>query len=615
MASYATDLANQYQVIKLRRLLHCMTHDDLSPSSISSSSSSSSSSPEEIKNGNRRKIAIEQINLANRMLEDVKVLAYRGMDTIHTHTHTHAHDTNSIHNNRGDFTQMKEEVQAFIQRLELAVQEASSIVSERDIRPNDNNNEHPGGDLVDDIFFKEEDEDEEEEIELSFDDNSGNIENTDDDYSFCDDGYDENKDVIHGQQSSSNANTSIKKSINNSNNNISPLSPKKKLTREEQQKQQEEQLQNEISEMAAHLKQSTMNINSTLATQNKDLDNVEELAQNNLDKTKIVKEEVTDHVKATGWRKGFGRWVIFFVVLSTWVFCFLTIRVIPKRKGACLFFCEDSSSQSKRKRTKVPDQRVNNNDYDDNYYEYYGGNDDDDDGDVQDNESTSSQRTVQPKYSYCQNSGDKNNKQCTAPDDLSQHINTINRINKMSERQSEVFLEKILHENKHERYLKNLNKAQQEQDTIGMQRVREGWDLDNDDSNNNGDDGDHDRYYDDDDEDEIDTTFTYENAVSAACNDAPTLSAMLIRRPDIIKQVDQNGWSLIHEASRAGNIDSVSAILRFIDDVNDVNVRTSPNKTGGNALWLAKSNGHHKVVQLLVEWGGIELPPVVKSEL
>ena len=323
-------------------------------------------------------------------------------------------------------------------------------------------------DLMYEIFFKEDDHDDDnEETELrSFTSDENLSQNK----------YSDNDDNDDVSLSSNNKDKSSPSTTNNS----KPLN--KHLTKEELQKRQEELLQQEISDMASQLKQSTMNINSTLVSQNIDLDNVETLAQNNLDKTKNVKDEVTDHVKATGWRKNVGRWIVFFVILGTWVFCFLTIRVVPRRKNACLFFCDkdnrDSTVNNKNKKNHKH-QKQRRKQYDDDYY--YDDNDNEDSSYSYSTtnkntkfDSTDETKHIDPKYSYCENAG-QNNKQCTRPSDFSYHSDQIYNNDVMKQKHSEEYMQEIITVKKEQRRIHNLNKAKEEDEGIGRKRIKDNW--------------------------------------------------------------------------------------------------------------------------------------------
>jgi len=567
---------NQYQVIKLRRLVHCMTKQDHGSTSNSDDDRTSASTWAQ-----KKKIAMEQINLARVMLNEVKELFMveqkQGFeDPVNGYYQSDLEKRNEL---------------MILQKLEISVDEAcASLVEKYNISSDDGND-----DLVNRLFFQEDDDD---ETEMSFDEsedgnNNQNLSDADEYHlSFSDDDDDENDNDNNDDDES------------NDPSQLKFTGDKKKLTVEELQRQQEEQLQNEIAEMAEQLKHATMSINKTLASGNDDLDNLASLAQSNVDRVKNANEEVTKHVKATGWRKSVGRWVIFFCVLSTWVVCFLTIRVVPRRKGACLFFCEEESTNrnkggNHRGNSKYPksEYRKHYEEYDEDYY----GDDDDDDDDNYDydngDKSSSSQpksshRKVQPKYSFCEKNADNGN-DCTAPDSLERYKRKIHDIDVRNDAYSQNYAQDVAAEMKEKRYLENLKKAEKEEDGIGRNRVREGWHKDGESK------------------DDTKLTYTHKDAVNAVWHDAPLLVTILIEEPDLIDYADKNGWTILHEASRSGNVDSVVAILRHLEDESDVNIRTN---AGTNAMWLAKHYKHDEIVQILAANGGVELSSTVEED-
>ncbi len=108
-------------------------------------------------------------------------------------------------------------------------------------------------------------------------------------------------------------------------------------------------------------------------------------------------------------------------------------------------------------------------------------------------------------------------------------------------------------------------------------------------------------------EEEVEVIYTHVDAVIAARENPQLLRKILQKRPELTFATDENGWTLIHEASREGNINSVAILLDFIDDAYDINVRTF---YGGNAVWYAKQFGQFDLVDFLLDRGGIELPPL-----
>lgn len=580
---------NQYKIIKLRRLIHCMTkqsHDYTDDSNGGDSSSISCT---------KKKIALEQINLAHKMLNEVRELFISGPKQAVDDNHNDQHHHHRSH----QYDLRKRDEQMILQKLEISVEEACLSLREKYYIGTNNNsssshiNHERNNDLVHGIFFKEDDDEEIEWSSDESDDGNNNHKLSNDDYhlSFSDDEEDHDEDDDNDEHDN-------RQNHRQQNALSESTQEKKKLTIEELQKQQEEQLQSEISEMAAQLKNATKSINQKLTSGNDDLDNLASLAQSNFDKVKNANEEVTKHVKASGWRKSVGRWVVFFCILSTWIFCFLTIRVIPKRKGACLFFCEkESTNRSKSSRNKSDKEMPKSNDH--NYYsEYYEDDDDDYDSAYESSSSStkSSQKKVTPKYSHCKRNND-NGHECTVPDNFERYTHKVPQDDAHSQYLAHDAAAKI----KAKRYLKNLKKAEGEEDIIGSNRVREGW-YKNDDNNV---------------DDKLNKNreneklmYTYKDAVNAAYYDSPLLVSILLEDPDLVDYADENGWTLLHEACRHGNMESVVIILRYLDE-NDVNIQT---KAGNNAMWLAKHHEHDTIVQILAENGGVEMSLIGKKD-
>mmetsp|Transcript_2291 Transcript_2291/g.2956 ORF Transcript_2291/g.2956 Transcript_2291/m.2956 type:complete len:887 (-) Transcript_2291:168-2828(-) len=128
-------------------------------------------------------------------------------------------------------------------------------------------------------------------------------------------------------------------SPSNHNNTLNNLGDEEETIK----KAQMEQLESEISEMASQLKAHTQSLNQNLVKQTRDLDQMHDLTVQNLDKVRNVTGAVEDRVRG-GWKKGVAKWTLLFVVLGSFCFLFLFLRVIPKRRDACLFYCSSGTT-------------------------------------------------------------------------------------------------------------------------------------------------------------------------------------------------------------------------------------------------------------------------------
>ena len=113
----------------------------------------------------------------------------------------------------------------------------------------------------------------------------------------------------------------------------SRLPPPKEMDPVEFQKQQQELLEEELASMASRLKSSTLAMNATLQTQTKELDNMEQLAQTNLDQVTDTTKKVEARLARTrGWKKNLATWGLIGTVMGVWTLCFMVMRIAPKRK-------------------------------------------------------------------------------------------------------------------------------------------------------------------------------------------------------------------------------------------------------------------------------------------
>jgi ankyrin repeat protein len=100
--------------------------------------------------------------------------------------------------------------------------------------------------------------------------------------------------------------------------------------------------------------------------------------------------------------------------------------------------------------------------------------------------------------------------------------------------------------------------------------------------------------------------FTFQEASYVAKTDSSLLSDILKKQPELTDETDKNGWNLLHRASYFGNLESVAVILKY---QRDINIRTSKDNTGGNAVWIASEQKHFKVVEYLITKGARRLEP------
>ena len=113
----------------------------------------------------------------------------------------------------------------------------------------------------------------------------------------------------------------------------SRIPPPKELDPVEFQKHQQELLEEDLASMASRLKSSTLAMNATLQTQTKELDDMEHLAQTNLDQvTDTTKKVEARLAKQRGWKKQLVAWSMIGTVIGMWVLCFVVMRTVPKRK-------------------------------------------------------------------------------------------------------------------------------------------------------------------------------------------------------------------------------------------------------------------------------------------
>ncbi len=119
-----------------------------------------------------------------------------------------------------------------------------------------------------------------------------------------------------------------------------PLMPSLKSTTEELQKAQRAQIEEAIAQMASQMKEETRRIHAKLQGQTQELNTMEDLATQNVQKVGQVADDVKTHVK-TSWRRTFATWTLLLTIFATFIVCIMTMQIVPKRRNACLWFgCE-----------------------------------------------------------------------------------------------------------------------------------------------------------------------------------------------------------------------------------------------------------------------------------
>jgi len=113
-------------------------------------------------------------------------------------------------------------------------------------------------------------------------------------------------------------------------------------------REMQEALESEIAEMASRLKRSSIAMNENLKAQNEDVNRMAELTGRNLDDVTNVTGNVEERLRKRGWLKTFGTWSLVFVIIGSFVGLFMLMRVVPKRKNACVlvFWCNSDAAST-----------------------------------------------------------------------------------------------------------------------------------------------------------------------------------------------------------------------------------------------------------------------------
>jgi len=100
--------------------------------------------------------------------------------------------------------------------------------------------------------------------------------------------------------------------------------------------------------------------------------------------------------------------------------------------------------------------------------------------------------------------------------------------------------------------------------------------------------------------------------IAAQSGGATTLSKWLHEDADLAHLQDENGWTPLHEAARAGSVDTVGILLQYGADLN---LRTVGGK-GGTALYYAVKHlgERHPMSDYLIAAGGVNVAPGFEAQ-
>jgi len=125
----------------------------------------------------------------------------------------------------------------------------------------------------------------------------------------------------------------------------------KEQSPEEIQKEQAEAVQAELRHMVSQLKKTTSSMHTNLKTQNTTLlTQLEQQTSENLDKVGTVASDTANRVKKRRWARTAAKWGLLISCMVTFSVVFMIIRLIPRRKNACIFFgCERNNHKESKK--------------------------------------------------------------------------------------------------------------------------------------------------------------------------------------------------------------------------------------------------------------------------
>jgi len=366
-ASLSGPSSPRRQILDLRRLLHAMSRSNADVAANCSDTTTSSSSaiippPYVIR---------DRIDLSQSMLAQIRHTIYhRARSDRVANIDALAAQADDAHLNidyerlMRQVEQMREEHVRECQREDVTMEELRREVdlacrdAEEQLRTGiakgSDGDRREEKDIIDALFFSTDDtvngvglimQDEgrgwEEDGATSSDDYSLGLDDDDDGNANDRDAPDPDHDGTPRPSSPRTATTSHQPHRNRHHHSHNPNHAVTDQESEDVKRQQADMLETEIAEMAAQMKSATLRMNTTLKEQTNALDDMEDVVTENLDNVTDVTEKVETHVRR-GWKKTAKTWSLLLSVIGTFAFLFVTMRAAPKRRDACLFFCDRS---------------------------------------------------------------------------------------------------------------------------------------------------------------------------------------------------------------------------------------------------------------------------------
>ena len=427
-------------------------------------------------------------------------------------------------------------------------------------------------DVIDEVFFLTDEDDDDSDDDGSINDAIDQLD-VDDDDSDDEFDFDFNEDGIHPTTAVTTTTTTT--------------------TEEEYHTEMQETLESEIAEMASRLKQSSLAMNESLKAQNEDVDRMTELTHRNLDDVTNIAGNVEDRLRTHGWRKTFGTWSLVFMIGMSFVGVFMVMRVVPKRKNVCvsMFGCQQQYHGTARRY----------------YQEEYGLNSAEKSLILDEDETVAS--SIMSSSSSSANGDGCDEESCEETyeevrDDHGRYEedDSVENDDESEEEEEEEIEEYVCTNN--DCYMMEVEEGERQQ-----QQQQPPLDM----AQNLNQQRDHQEEYEyvhTVTEEQYTTAQLYLEIKKAAVTEArefnlDELSRLLQMNNgfEALNSKDINGWQIIHEVSRTGNVAVVQLLHEHGANINEV----ANFGRGATPLFLAKQRfgDHHPIVSYLQSQGGV----------